>query len=678
MSENRDSENQSPKPHVKRDAVEPSTELDSVQASADSDMYETAAAPSLPGENFGSTRIMMSGDHRNSLGPGDRIAGFEVVAELGRGASGEVYLARETTLDRRVALKVTANRGHEGKSMAHLQHESIVQVYSETVEPNSDTRLLCMQYVPGCTLQDVVEILATSNLDELTGEHLVAAINTRRSGKTLWDDEGIAVRELLSRSTYPEAVCWIGARLAEALAHAHHKGVLHRDIKAANVLMDPSGRPLLADFSLASRTAESGITQDDIFGGTLAYMSPEHLEAFNPNSKTPIESVDERSDIYSLGIVLFQLLTLSLPYDTPSQKKATALALTEMTNLRRTKQLSLRESNSQIPGTLERIILRCLDPDPQMRFQTAKELAAALDDCRELEVIRRQLPPLSQLESFFLKHFLFFALSISFLPHVLGTIASCIYAFMRLFPLLDQAEHNSFHVHAIVISLIVYPVILAIVWRMIGRIDHVQTELRTGRFVEPNVIEATRRDVANLPWIVLAIDCIGWWVVILVSGTFLHVAFGDTFWSRFSDFSIALIACWMLSTTYNLLSVIYFALRLGYPDLWGSVLNLSETKSRELSHFRIWIRWLTFAAAFLPLVFLMMLIMLGPDQFHDAGYPMFRTFAMSLIAAAMFGVYFPQALSRLLIDVLETWLRPRSDLESGNRSKTSKKFQSSV
>ena len=150
--------------------------------------------------------------------------------------------------------------------MAHLQHESIVQVYSESVEPNSDTRLFCMQYVPGCTFQKILErfqstcsrsasrakaiylvksyiagmksignALAKSDPSEFTGEHLIAAVNKRRSGKTQLNDEGIAVRELLIRKTYSEAVCRIGARLAEALAHAHHIGMLHRDIKAANV-----------------------------------------------------------------------------------------------------------------------------------------------------------------------------------------------------------------------------------------------------------------------------------------------------------------------------------------------------------------------------------------------------------------------------------------------------------
>src|SRR5690606_7080549 len=235
------------------------------------------------------------------LARGERIDDFEVEAVLGRGAFGVVYLARQVSLDRRVALKIAANTGSEGRTMARLEHEHIVQVFSETVDPSGRLRLLCMQLVPGAALDNVIyDLSAIRNVrGSWNGADVLASVDGRSRVADVFDPSALHDREALAAMDDLEAACWIGARLAEAVDFAHKQGVLHRDIKPANVLMNRYGRPLLADFNISFQSADADSSVGDRFGGTLAYMSPEHLEAFHPGTGTPPEVVNERSDIYS-------------------------------------------------------------------------------------------------------------------------------------------------------------------------------------------------------------------------------------------------------------------------------------------------------------------------------------------------------------------------------------------
>src|SRR5262249_5520868 len=156
---------------------------------------------------------------------------------------------------------------------------------------------------------------------------------------------------------FVEAVCWLGARLAEALAHAHGKGILHRDIKPANILLNRYGRPLLADFNVAfdaQRTPGPG----GGLGGTLAYMAPEHLDAFDPAGDTPAEAVDERSDVYPRGVVLFELLTGRLPFPAAPSGDL-VLALGQMAAERR-RGVPLEGRSVEVPDVLGRVLGRCL------------------------------------------------------------------------------------------------------------------------------------------------------------------------------------------------------------------------------------------------------------------------------------------------------------------------------
>src|SRR5262249_46640596 len=135
------------------------------------------------------------------------------------------------------------------------------------------------------------------------------------------DDPHQPSRQFLREATAVQAAVWIVARLAEGLDHAHSRGLLHRDLKPANILLAADGTPMLLDFNLPAESqppSAEGEIGRAMLGGTLPYMAPEHLDAFDPHGTTPADAVDERADIYALGLILFELLAGEHPIPMPA------------------------------------------------------------------------------------------------------------------------------------------------------------------------------------------------------------------------------------------------------------------------------------------------------------------------------------------------------------------------
>jgi tetratricopeptide (TPR) repeat protein len=177
----------------------------------------------------------------------------------------------------------------------------------------------------------------------------------------------------LRKVSYPEAVCWIGARLADGLEHAHGFGILHNDLKPANVLLTDEGQPMLLDFGVSEDLALRSAVAGAAVGGTLPYMSPEHLRSVR--DRQPM--TDARSDIYALGLILFEVLTASHPFRIPTGKFEEELPL--MLNERSGPPPRMRHLNPSVSPGLEAIIRKCLEPVPERRYQTAADLRDDLD-----------------------------------------------------------------------------------------------------------------------------------------------------------------------------------------------------------------------------------------------------------------------------------------------------------
>ena len=302
-----------------------------------------------------------------------------LVKLLGAGSFGRVFLARQMSLNRLVALKITVGLGEEARTLARLEHENIVAVFSEVVKPQSGLRLLCMQYVPGTTLARVIEALQRRDRHAWSGRAILDVLDSASSDTVALDPAALRGREFLAGCDFVEAVCWLGARLAEALAHAHSLGVLHCDIKPANILLNQYGRPLLADFNISIVVEREGVRKGSL-GGTLDYMAPEHLDAFISGGATPADVVRETADIYSLGVVLFELLCGCRPFDRRDADSGVgAETLGELARERRV-GAPPPPADADVPGPVAAMLRRCLDPEPRATIsvgRTVRPLAAA-------------------------------------------------------------------------------------------------------------------------------------------------------------------------------------------------------------------------------------------------------------------------------------------------------------
>lgn len=312
---------------------------------------------------------------------GTEFAGFRLVSELGRGAFGRVFLAEQKELaDRQVVLKVSMDARTEAKALSQLLHTNIVPIYS--IHRNGVFQAVCMPYCGSTTLADAIRRFRGETVPD-SGKGLVTLLNSSLPSRRQTPSQSVesepsrqasstVILELLEHFSYVNAVLWIGSRLADALAHAHERGILHRDLKPANVLLTDEGQPLLLDFNLSSDTKLDTVPEAARLGGTLPYMPPEHLESFGGTRR----SIDGRGDVYALGVILFELLTARLPFT--NYGRASREIIVRMIKDRRTLP-NLRRSNPAVSPAVEAIVHKCLAFDPANRYASARALMEDLD-----------------------------------------------------------------------------------------------------------------------------------------------------------------------------------------------------------------------------------------------------------------------------------------------------------
>jgi serine/threonine protein kinase/Flp pilus assembly protein TadD len=295
-------------------------------------------------------------------GAGEDWGEFQLLTELGRGAQGRVFLAAEPALAHRpVVLKLTPCTGREHLSLARLQHTGIVPLYAVRDDPARNLRTLCMPYFGGVTLARLLEALRPTPLTRRSGSHVVQVLDRAQAEAPVPLPLRGPSRLVLARMSYVEAVCWIGACLADALHFAHERGLVHLDVKPSNVLLATDGQPMLLDFHLAQPPISPGKPRPEWVGGTLAYMPREQQAAMAAlNGGQPITVVvDRRSDIYSLGVLLYEALGGSVPV-LPGVSPP------------------LARLNPQVSVGLSDVIARCLGYRAGDRYQDAATLAADL------------------------------------------------------------------------------------------------------------------------------------------------------------------------------------------------------------------------------------------------------------------------------------------------------------
>ena len=262
-----------------------------------------------------------------------RVGNYQIVKELGKGGMSTIYLAIQKSLDRRVAIKellpllktdteMVERFKREAKASASMAHEGIVNIFDFWSEKTS--HYLAMEYLEGKDLGEIIETMGTIPV---------------------------------------EATATIGSKAADALHYAHQRGIIHRDVKSGNIFITQKGEIKLTDFGIAYVPGKSPLTQPGIAIGTPEYMSPEQIRG---------EKIDQRSDIFSLGVVLYEMLTGTRPFGEDGDEEVIASVLSK-------KLKGPRKLNREVPWRLHRLIMKCLEKMPEKRFQTMEDLKISLD-----------------------------------------------------------------------------------------------------------------------------------------------------------------------------------------------------------------------------------------------------------------------------------------------------------
>lgn len=417
----------------------------------------------------GGTTQSLSLANRNSrkilegLTPGQRFDDFDLILKLGEGSFAKVFLAKQKSMQRLVALKISADRGNEAETLSQFDHDYIVRVYDQRILPEQGIRLLYMQYVSGGTLHDVIKAMQSTPQDQRCGKILFDTIDLQlqkrgeeRQSRSPW-------RQELEHADWVDTACWLGACLAEGLAHSHQQKVLHRDIKPANVLLTREGIPKLADFNISYCSKVAGVSPATFFGGSLSYMSPEQLEACNPIHSREPDSIEARSDIFSLGVVLFELIVGTRPFCDSSPLSGERDLLGRMTQSRRRGEFAFPD-DSNIPEIVRSTISRCLATEPDDRWPSALQLQKRLSLCSQPKLRHYLFPPSTDYRQRLLPHSRLLMIIGFLLPNALAAIFNFFYNEAKIIQpmsiqLGDGAESINQHFLIVqgVINLIAFP-----------------------------------------------------------------------------------------------------------------------------------------------------------------------------------------------------------------------------
>ncbi len=324
----------------------------------------------------------LSASHRL---PFERIGEFRLIRRLGGGGMSVVYLAEQESLHRQVALKLIppARQGlshaeerfvREAQVVASLDHPNIVKVFATGEERGIP--YLAMELLEGCPLDRVLKHLGGKAPERLTGSDLVDAIQVLSGCVTNPPREGAL--EGLRQLSWMAACLTLARSIGEALNHAHERGVIHRDVKPSNIFLTPDGRVLLVDFGIALVSTVSRLTMTGVPIGSLPYMSPEQIRG-------ETKQIDRRSDIYSLGVTLYEMLTLRMPFWADTTEGIRRLILDS-------RPTSIRLLNRSISPDAETVCLKAMDPEPNRRYATAAELAQDLGNVLEHRPVLARSP----------------------------------------------------------------------------------------------------------------------------------------------------------------------------------------------------------------------------------------------------------------------------------------------
>ncbi|HET6325741.1 MAG TPA: serine/threonine-protein kinase [Planctomycetaceae bacterium] len=495
---------------------------------------------------------------------GDSIEDFDLLLELGSGAFAKVFLARQRSMQRLVALKVATDTSTEPQTLAQLDHDHIVRVFDQRPIPERKLRLLYMEYVSGGTLQSVIQHVRETPHEQRTGKLLLHAIDEaiQRRGESRPSESSL--RTWIAAASWPEAVCRLGAKIARALDHAHKLGVLHRDVKPANILVTPEGSPKLADFNVSYSGTVTGATPEAYFGGSLAYMSPEQLNACRPTSAHLAEGLDGRSDLYGLGIVLWELLTGFRPFHDEAVQGDWNATVEAMIERRRTpvdtSQLTqLRACPEGLPPLLE----KTLAPDRESRVSSGSEMARRLELCTNPQACALLFPPKRSWRILLRKYSVLIVFVAAGLPNVLGGVFNYVHNLSEIVAGLGPIEPYFQRTQA-VINGVAYPLGAFLFWYLGYSVYRGLKHCQAGTLSRERN-RALRQRCLELGRLMAMISVAEWSIAAFAYPLSLRIVNADLPTSAMLRFFFSLLLCGLVSAAYPFFVVTLFSLKSLYP-----------------------------------------------------------------------------------------------------------------
>ncbi|MFC6010096.1 protein kinase domain-containing protein [Nocardia lasii] len=508
---------------------------------------------------------------------GQRIGDFELLTGLGSGAFARVFLARQRSMQRLVAVKISADRGTEPQTLAQLDHDYIVRVFDQQLldtdaQPSASRRLrlLYMQFLPGGTLLGLLRWVRATPPAERSGKLLLDAVDAAMEEKGEIRPTDSSVRSEIAELSWPETVAWLGRRLAEALDYASSHGVLHRDVKPANVLLTAEGVPKLADFNISFSRTVAGTSPVAYFGGSLSYMSPEQLEACHPGLGRSAADLDTRADIYSLGVVLWELLTGAKPFDdatAAAEGRGDETTLEAMLE-RRTGGVApaaLDRVPADCPTALRRVLLTCLDPDRARRWATGGVLAKQLDLCLDARARDLVDPPPNSWRLVLRKWPLLVLVLAIGIPNGLASWFNIEHNEYLVVSRLSESAQHTFVYITLGVNMVFFPAGTALLVYLSRFVLWVPSGLRKGRRYDPDTLRRARHDTLRLGDRVVIVAFSLWALAGITFPIAMRLATGDIPFSAVVHFLASLLVCGAIAVAYPFFLVTFYLVRCMYP-----------------------------------------------------------------------------------------------------------------
>lgn len=550
---------------------------------------------------------------------GETLGEYKIKRVLGKGGFATVYLADHIPLGREVALKVSKDSGREARTLAQLEHDFIVSVYSETSDPQKKLRWISMQFIPGLPLDGIQSRLPA---EQFTGKGILGVLDKQTTAKLTFDPNQAEMRKTIAGFDKVDAVLWIGYKLAEALAYAHARGILHLDVKPSNILLNRYGRPYLTDFNISLDQQVEMSDNIKQFGGTWKYMSPEQQDVFYAKDRVKaLQAIDHRADIYSLAYVMKELLmgvTLS--------KK------------------------------IETVLEIALDPLTRNRFATTEDFVAQLRACIELKGVESKLPRKGKITEFAEKYPLIAITLVGAVPQIIASGVGIVYNFTRIVNQLTPAQRGLFIWLNQIITPAFYPVATGFwVFLCYGLVDYLNNP--KSYFSRQNDVIGMKERALNLPFWGAVVTVICWFVTSIVFPVVINIQAGPIEIHTIAHFFFSFLLSSLIALSYTYLFHLYLTLRVIYPRVLVASPVIREASKEDLKRLGKGLKLSLAMILLIPNIAAIILLSLGAEEIVGSSGTTFRLLSVSLISFGIAGLLFALSVGQKIVGMIVTYTR---------------------